>query len=70
MVVSKDERSNLKPVLDVVGNGAPKRAGCCKRFNKPLPKDVGFSSFDEGLGGLFPPNPEKERGYPERVRDR
>ena len=40
------------------------------RFNKPLPKDVGFSSFNEGLGGNNPPNPEKEWGYPEWVRDR
>jgi len=60
MVVSKDEKSDLKPALDVVGNEAPKRAGCCKRFNKPLPKDVGFSSFNEGLRGNSPPNPEKE----------
>jgi len=31
---------------------------------------VGFSSFNEGLGGNNTPKPEKERGYPERVRDR
>jgi len=58
MVVSKDERSNLKPALDVKMKHRKGQVVVSASINLYL-RMWGFL-FNEGLGGNSPPNPEKE----------